>query len=387
MKRELQEAPQRPVTQMPSSSTLYGQSAGRGFGYHNTGVPVPPPFQVPGNYSAGNMGQSGGYGASPAGGYAPMPTPLPDPSQGPTPWTWNNASASGTAAPGANPASAPLPQMSGGLPVPGGSASYGSYPYGRPPFPRAPAGPVFEISPGARTLIVTVLVGIVLGGSIAGGVIAFLHSYDQYRLNVRAQQVSTLMGKGVAAYNGQDYNTAANWFRQALNANPSASDRAKIVYNLAATYIQTARAAEKQGDLNAAKQAYQQALDIAPDNQMAHSGLANILDRLGDASGARQERDAAQNSSNTTDTPGKLQPFVSNGDASTGTDAQQFVADRRAEAQRLIQEGDDLYKQRDVDGAREKWQEAISAAPGTPERDQAKQRLDQTESAPDFSGQ
>jgi serine/threonine-protein kinase len=382
MKRELLEAETRPITFMPTPSTSYGPRTGRGFGYHNTGVPVPPPFQVPGGYSGGNTN----YGGALQGGYAPASPSFPDPSAGPVPWNWNNSPASSGSAPlSAHPApnaQRPTPNTPLGS---SGHLPQGAYPYGPPPFQRPPAGPVFEMSPGTRTLLLTILIGAVLGGSIAGGIVAFLHSYDQYRVNVATQHVTDLMAKGVAAYNNQDYTAAANWFQKALSANPGASDREKIVYNLAATDIQAARTAKARGDLNGARQAYQQALAIAPDNQMAHTELAAILDRLGDSSGAKQERAAAQDSGSTQDAPQQLKPFVSSGNANT-EGAQQFVDDRRTKAQSLIQEGDALAAQGDLMGARDKWEEAISAAPGTPERDAAKQRLDHSESVPNFRG-
>ncbi|HZO92010.1 MAG TPA: tetratricopeptide repeat protein, partial [Chthonomonadaceae bacterium] len=152
-------------------------------------------------------------------------------------------------------------------------------------------------------------------------------------------------------------------------------------------YVQLAHAAESRGDLQAARDNYRKALDVDPDNATAHNGLANILDRLGDTAGAGAERAAAQSGGGSVETPSALKTISPSEEAASGTDARQFVEERRAEARRLIQEGDELAQQGDKDGAREKWQQAISMAPGTPERDAAKARMDQTQTPPNFDVQ
>lgn len=56
-----------------------------------------------------------------------------------------------------------------------------------------------------------------------------------------------------------------------------------------------------------------------------------------------------------------------------------FVKQRREEAKKIIYQGDQLARKGDLDGARVKWTEATSRAPGTPERDMAERRLKQTQ--------
>jgi len=382
MKRELQQAEQMPALP-PGMQTM--SRTGMGYGYHSTGaqLPVPPPSWVPGGYSGGRSGQSANYGNVPPGGYiaAPAPSAMPAaaPVGDPLPWNWNNAGA-----PGSANAAPSLPQPAPSAPVAGAG---GTYPFGTPAYPSRPAAPAFTLSPGARAFLVTILLSAVLGGGISAGVIAFLHSYDQYRRTVSAQSVVALVNQGVTAYNAQDYATAADLFSKALAVNTNSAERGKIIYNLAAAYVQLAHAAESRGDLQAARDNYRKALDVDPDNATAHNGLANILDRLGDTAGAGAERAAAQSGGGSVETPSALKTISPSEEAASGTDARQFVEERRAEARRLIQEGDELAQQGDKDGAREKWQQAISMAPGTPERDAAKARMDQTQTPPNFDVQ
>lgn len=374
MKRELMEAEQRPVTFLPPSVT----GSGGGFGYHGTGVPVPPPFQTPASYGGSSGGMSGGYGGGASGGYAPLPAqapPLGDPNA-PLPWRWNNSGAGGNAAP------APPSQYPAAMPPPMAPQN-GAYPYGQPPYAR-PA-PIFTLSPGARTVLLTILVGILLGGGIAGGVIAFMRSYEQFRSSASAQRIAELMGKGVDAYNTGDFAAAAGWFEKALDANPRLAEREKVIFNLAASDNQLARAAAASGNWAEAKTYYGKALTIAPDNQVAHNGLADALERLGETGRAREERAAARSSAETGGTPASLSNLPVTGEAS-GQDSQQFLEDRRAAAQQLIEEGDALYRQGDAGGARQKWQEAVGRAPGTPERDAAMQRIEQVQTTPNFDG-
>jgi len=375
MKRELMEAELRPVTFMPPSVT--GSSAG--FGYHGTGVPVPPPFPMPGAAGGGLSGPiGGGYSGGASGGYVSLPAQAPPPGDpnAPLPWRWNSPGAGGSAAP------APPAPYPAAMPPPMAPPN-GAYPYGSPPFAR-PA-PAFTLSPGARTVLLTILVGILLGGGIAGGVIAFLRSYEQFRRSASTQYIAELMGKGVAAYNTGDFAAAVGWFEKALDANPRLAEREKVVFNLAASYNQLARAAAANGDWTEAKTYYGKALAIAPDNQVAHSGLADALERLGETGRAREERAAARNSAGTAETPASLTPLSVTGDAS-GQDSQQFLEDRRAAARQLIEEGDALYQRGDTGGARRKWQEAVGKAPGTPERDAAMQRIEQVQTTPNFDG-
>ena len=63
-------------------------------------------------------------------------------------------------------------------------------------------------------------------------------------------------------------------------------------------------------------------------------------------------------------------------DETASTDPAEFLAVQRAEARRLIDDGKALLREGRASEARDKWQDAIGKAPGTPERDEAAQLLD-----------
>lgn len=342
MKQDLRNAEQTPsIFFTPGSGMTNLGMTGMGYGYQGAGA-------------TGNL---------PPANYAPPPptqyAPPPVPNNG-QPWAWNNPGQGAQNAP-----QQPVPQI-----------TPGQFPYG---WTQPPAQPLFKLSPGGRTMLLSLLAAIVLGSGIALGIVAFTHSYDQYQKNVVSQRVGGIINQGVTAYNNRDYATAVQRFLDALNANPTTTEREAINYNLTATYVQLARAAEANGKLDEARDTYKKALAVTPDSKTAHDGLAGVLERMGDPGGARQERAAAQGSQDDGGTPDALKEKAPSGDPNA------FMNARRQQAQQLINEGVELYKQGDRDGARAKWREAIGTAPATPERDKAQSLLDQTESStPDF---
>jgi tetratricopeptide (TPR) repeat protein len=293
------------------------------------------------------------------------------------PWAFNTPGGGGGT--NAGP-SGPMPPQGT---VPPGAG--GVNPYAAPPFPPRKPEPLFVLTPGGRAFLLAILLVMLLGGGIGLGVVAFMHSYETYSDTISIRRVVALINQGVAAYNARKYSAAATFFEKARAAQPTRREREKIDFNLVATYVQLGRQAEANGQWEAARQAYSKALAIAPDDRNAHQGLANVLTHLGDPQGAQQHRSEAQASDSDAGTPATLDSRAPGpGDPGVGEDAQQFVSDRRGQAQQLIQEGDALESRGDHEGARDRWQKAIAAAPGTPERDAALSRLNRSQNTPDF---
>ncbi len=309
---------------------------------------------MPAAASSANPGYAG------YGGYSPPVPPLPAANPG-MPWSFNSSGGS------PQPVQAP-PQVS--LPLPG-------QPIPLPPVPYKPAEPLFVLSPGGRTFLLSILAAALLGGGIAGGIVAFMHSYDQFKINVGSQQIIGLINQGVAAYNSRDYSEATRLFEQAKTAGPSATELSKINFNLSASLMQQAREAEASGNLKEAKSLYDRLLVIAPENRSAHIGLSNVLLRLGQNQDSIRERNAANSSVDDNTVPNTLQPNAAV--IPDSADPGPSLQDRQQEARQLLNEGQALQVKGDLEGAKDKWRKVIETAPGTPERDMAKTLLDQSE--------
>jgi len=385
MKRDLRAAEQTPAIFLPRQPTNMGQT-GMGGSYYggSNGHAAHPSASLP---AAGGYG--GGYGASASlPGYAPaqaQPAPAP---AGSLPWGWNGAPPGGGG-------STHYPQTQASYPPQQGTIFPANVPpqYAVPGYTNPPSVPVFTISPGMRQFIASLGMAVLIGGLLAGGVLLFIKSYNRYTDTAKGQHVDVLMTQGETAYNAQDYATAARDYEQALSANPPADKRVRLNTNLAYTYVQLGRAARDGGRLADARSAFARALQYQPDYQTAHIELANVKQSLGDKTGAQEERSAVDGVPAGAEPPPKLDNRAPIGSAAnprvdpTPTeDPNQFLNQRRQDASSLIQQGDELWKRGDRDGARDKWRGAIEKGAGFPEFDTANQRLHDTETPVDFSG-
>ncbi len=379
MKQDLRNAEQTPAVLLPSPLNRTGGG--------QTGLGFPAPQQTSGGYGGAYGQQPNLYGqpANPYGYVAPqMPSstyPAPvSPANG-LPWSWNNPgnTMSSLAQPSALPSVMPPGQFTGMGMQPG---AQGINPYASPPYP-SPAAPVFVLTPAGRTFLVSLIVAAVLGGTVAVGVIALQNGYSNYQRTESGQRIAGLIDKGAAAYNGGDYARAASLFAQALDSSPTVAQRITIGKNLAFTYVQQARAANGRGEWQAAADLYRKATEAAADYEMPRKELADLLAQHGDPRGAEAARSELPTTGVKDTTPTRLDnrlpppPPPGAPDLAAQPDPKQFMEQQRKEARRLIDEGNMRLREGRLDEARDKWQEAIGKAPGTPERDTASQLLDQ----------
>ncbi len=388
MKRDLRAAEQTPSIFLPRQPTNMGQTGmgGSYYGGGGGGLPAqnPPPMPSMGGYG-------GSYGAAPSHpGYAPVGAPPPAAPAGNLPWGWNGAGAPPVMG-GAT--SYPQTQAVGAYPAQGGVAYPANVPpqYAVPGYPARPPAPVFTMSPGMRQFLSAVGIAALLGGLIAGGVLFFLKSFNNYTEGAKVQQVSTLMTQGEQAYNAQDYVSAARDYELALTANPTPEKRNLLNSNLAYTYVMLGRAARANGKLVEARDDFTKALTYQPDYQTAHTELAQVKQLLGDKTGAQDERNATEGVPVGMEPPPRIDNRAPLGSSSAAPsnpaqDPNQFLEQRRQEAQNLIQQGDDLFKRGDKDGARAKWRDAIEKGAGFPEFDTANQLLRDSEPQVNFGG-
>jgi hypothetical protein len=396
MKMDLKTAEQTPAMFLPHGGQTnmggYSGQAGTGYGYIGTGSQSAYSGYLPQNtgYSTGaSPGMPGGYtGGMP--GYAPPLQGQPQSQTGGSgaglPWSWNS--------PGAPPPPPAQPvyvaqQTYGANPQPPGFTGLQN-PYGSPPFPRAKPGPVIVLSPGAKTTLNSVALAVLLGTCIALGIIAVQHSYDNWQETGRVNGVNALMKEGALAYEKGDYTSAVIDFEQAQNSNPSEGQRKNISVNLAYSCVKRARASRAAGKLSDAKADYEKALAAMPDLNLAHAELAEVLQQMGDSTGAQEHRAESSDSTGgagSKSLPAKLDvstpPPTGN---SAGTDPNQFIENQRRIARQLLDEGDQLDRNGDHEHARDRWTQAEEAAPGTPESKEANKRLYNESQLPDDSG-
>ena len=370
-----------------------GNSAGQQNGYGNAGA------MANTGYANTNMANMPGMSQMQAGTNAAMPNPQ----AGAQPWAWNNAGASLTrsqikamrkaaqtaAAQGMNPQqiaamygqngyvqNGQVPQNASNIP--------GAPPFASPPFPARPREPLIVLSEEARTNWRVFIAAVVLGCSIAFCVATFMKRYETYKGTVSSQQAHSLMEKGSAAYNKQDYANAAQLFEQALVAKPNAADSTYLNQFLGYVYVQLARQAHNRGSITEALNNYNKAIAYAPDYQVAHTELGILKESAQDVPGARAERDAASTSTSTQQPPASLQapPAAISNDPmprAGNIDPDHLLKDKAAEARRLLTEGDQLLTNGNLNDALKKWRDARDAAPGLTEGSEAIQRIQKYE--------
>jgi tetratricopeptide (TPR) repeat protein len=229
-----------------------------------------------------------------------------------------------------------------------------------------------------KRILASVLAMIALGSGLAYAVIWVLNSYEQYKMTANRLRVEWLIKEGVAAYNAQDYAGAIDYFEQARASLPDRNTRATIAHNLTAAYVQRARQAQANGRMEEARSYYEKALNISPNSRLAHQGLAETLERLDQREAAQSHREAAQSSLEDQVPASLWVETIPGSGVRAEAERQQPIVNRQREAAQLIQEGKALYQQGNRKAARQNWLRAIELAPGTPERDEAKQLLEQS---------
>lgn len=343
--------------------------------YPNTQGGYQPAYQQPAGYNPFP-------GGSPTFSQSPMP-----PAQGSLPWGWNTQ--------GQNTMhSAPMvmpPSMPSSIRNASGMTAANNPYIAAQQFPPQPREPIFVLTAGGRTLLLSLLAAAILGGSIAFGVIAMQNSYSNYRVKAMHQQLQELNNQGKLAYDSGDYGKAIGIFETALNASPDPSLRDVIAKNLAYSYVQSARKIQ-QNDWKQSAALYRKALALF-EYDAAHKELAALLAAHGDRRGAEDQRNVISSSNPNPDpTPDRLDSRLPAPRYSTGrdqpdaaADPNQFVNDRRNEAKKLIEEGDRDWKNGNTQGARDKWTLAIEKAAGYPESELAQQRISDNMDKPNWT--
>jgi serine/threonine-protein kinase len=350
-----------------------------GFGYYQTGG-------ASGGYSPSPSGYGGIPSVPPPGGYQP-PMPMPQPAQGNLPWAWNGQQANAAQQPSGAVASGSISGMPPGSMIP----------YANSPFPTRPRDPAIHLSPTTRSFLAYLALAVLMGGGIALLYVGFLKSYESYRNQANAQQVVQRMNEGVKAINRKDYEKAVEKLELALAANPDPKEGAKVRFNLGVAYAQLgdkyrgsnlAQASEYYGKARALfEQALSVALsrddlkEVAERSQQALDGLPRDLpvSRLtGTDRSVQDARSTALLPSSSAPSDRMTSEKLSNAPT---------LQDQRALAQRLLREGDALYQKGDYEGAKQKYTQATGTALGTPEYQEAMNRLRQVIQATSNSGE
>ncbi len=353
MKAELRRAESAPAVYAPSGSTgMSGYPALTG-GYQIAGLPqVMPPAAYPPSQNL-----PPGAGAS-----------------GSQPWAFNNGNPglpSGPNSGGARSAALnPLTQIAGGVP-PGGFGAIPGQNLAAPPF-HVSRPPSLQLSPGAKTFLLSLLIASVLGGGIALGFVAFLRGYDNYKASAGSEKIAALLAEGAKAYKDKNYSLALQKFEAAKHDNKDKLQEKNVNYNLAATLIALGNDQSIALNWKEAEGYYDRALEVAEGGlaDTARRGRANALEQLGQKREAAQDRAASGS--------GDSRPPESLPESHTPT-REEWMGERQQKARALLNEAEALERTGDRDGARKKWIETTKTAPGTPESDRANQRLSETQ--------
>lgn len=227
------------------------------------------------------------------------------------------------------------------------------------------------LSERSRTFLGSVAIGFVLAAIILGATLSFVRSYEerQKSVGVLAAQ-STLREAEMLVTQGQ-LQQAAQLYAQVLRTNAETAEGRTARSNLAEVRMRLGVIAAQQGEPAEAERYFNEVIELydgypaslSPADmsryQSALENLAAIRMNTGPSGGTDSSR---------------------NRDAPTqGPDlGAQALSARSQEAERYLEQGDNMELQGDRRSARELWQRAAAAAPGTPPAIEANTRLNNT---------
>jgi len=179
---------------------------------------------------------------------------------------------------------------------------------------------------------------------------------------------SRLNEEGRQLYQDGDLEGAAAKFAEAMRAAPDTEAANIARQNLANTYNQLGLQAYDRQDFDTAERYWSRTLQIDPENMDAKDNLGRLHQR-------------------SSTLPSRLpNEFGSSIPQSSGDRPFSSLMPREQEAQRFLNEGIDAYRRGDISTARDDWQRAVEAAPGTDAALKAQDLLDRTASTPGFEG-
>ena len=176
------------------------------------------------------------------------------------------------------------------------------------------------------------------------------------------------------------FRSALGYFEKAESSDKTHSQKDRIFYSPAATNIQLGHQAKDRKNWERALGFYDNALKTTPDSlvDIAKSSRAFVLEQMGRRAEAQNERDGVNDPNGDTQAPNMLPA-----ESPSANKNKDVYKDFRAEAQRLIREGDEFYATGNVSDARSRWIEAMATASGeTPEHAEAEARLKKTRTGP-----
>ncbi|GIV10583.1 MAG: hypothetical protein KatS3mg020_0074 [Fimbriimonadales bacterium] len=267
---------------------------------------------------------------TPQGGYPqPVPTPAPTypasnmPTQLPPPYS----------TPSPTTASTPAPYL--------------------PPPPPKPV-----ISPVARQFLGTLLGVMLIGGAILGvlilGVFSATRAYQEYQLQQIDEKVAARAKEAERLFSQGRYYEAAQIYDALYRSAQSTRWKDELRRNTASALTMYGNQLLEARRYEEAMAAYQRAIQYQPLAE-AYAGMAEVEARLGNREGAVNHWASAAQHSHT-------------------RKANQYL---RNAAREQIAIGDEAYRQRDLPRALKAWQTAIDLAPGTPEAEEARQKINQ----------
>lgn len=215
-------------------------------------------------------------------------------------------------------------------------------------------------------LAMTIFATVVVLGAVAGIAVAVKRAMHNFNLSADRIAVTEDMNKGVTLYNAGKFTEAAAEF-QRLRRNGNVTAATYEAY----CYRQLGQQAQNNGDLALAKQYFDQARTLQPDDSRARTE-SDAIGKIIDASSTPPPSLTTPEPSRTTEFPKAPAPGSPNVNAG---DFQKQNAQLQQAAANELSAGDAAWRRGDKQEAYNRWTQAIVAGPGTEASQVANQRL------------
>jgi tetratricopeptide (TPR) repeat protein len=230
----------------------------------------------------------------------------------------------------------------------------------------------------------SLMIAVVLGGALGGGAMLFFQAYQRQQIRSSSAVLDKMVAEANAMQNAKNYEGAIAKYLEVIKLGPRTEPGKMARTNLATTWNTIGLSAFERKDYRAAADYFGKVIDLyGPDavyalNQAdktelgnAQYNLSKVWDRTGDRDGAMREWASGRD--------GRLGSVDPNAPGETD-----MMTARMERAQKAYNEGNRLFKEGDLAGARAQWTVVLSEAPGTQMAIDAQAALQSTLSNPSF---
>jgi tetratricopeptide (TPR) repeat protein len=233
------------------------------------------------------------------------------------------------------------------------------------------------VAPPARNNAFTAAVALLVVFLLTAGGWAVMRAYRVFTQESRTNSAADGYARGAALYKEGKYEDAAAIFRQtrlSVTADPGIVRQATEgeLYS----YRKLGQQAQQRDDLMGAQHWFQEATKVAPDDEQAKSELDAVQKALLTNSAPSTPLAASSPAASPPATLPAASPSAPPPNTLTTSDFQNANGQAAAQADSLVQQGVNAYKNGEANAARNFWWEAVSAGPGSRASQQAQVYLD-----------